>query len=88
MNSMIRRILRREEGVTIVMVLAFMALSVPVVTAALGLASTLSIDSRVKGDIAQNQFSAVGANELAIQRLTDDDLPGRGPYEVRPGNPV
>jgi len=76
MKSMIRRILRREEGVTIIMVLAFMALAVPVVTAALGLASTLSIDSRVKGDIAKDQFSAIGANELAIQRLTEDNLPG------------
>ncbi|MCH8869432.1 MAG: DUF11 domain-containing protein [Chloroflexi bacterium] len=75
MIGMIRRILRREDGVTIVMVLAFMALSVPVVTAALGLASTLNIDSRVKGDIAQAQFSAIGANELAIQRLTEDNLP-------------
>ena len=76
MNRIVRRIIRREDGVTIVMVLAFMALSVPIVTAALGLASTLSIDSRVKGDIAKRQFSAIGANELAIQRLTNDDLPG------------
>lgn len=76
MNNMIRRILRREDGVTIVMVLAFMALAVPVVTAALGLASTLSIDSRIKGEIAQDQFSALGASGLATERLTNDDLPG------------
>ena len=35
MNRIIRRILRREDGVTIIMVLAFMALAVPVVTESL-----------------------------------------------------
>ena len=34
-----------------VMVLAVMALSIPLITATLGLASTLSIDSRIKTNI-------------------------------------
>lgn len=68
----IKRLLRREDGVALVMVLAFMALAVPVVTAALGLASSLSIDSRVKADIARDQFAQIGANEFALDILGDD----------------
>ena len=56
-----------------VMALAFMALSVPIITAALGLASTLSVDSTVKSQITQDQFSQIGANELAIEKLQDPD---------------
>ena len=56
-----------------VLALAFMALSVPIITAALGLASTLSVDSTVKSQIAKDQFSQIGANELAIEKLEDED---------------
>ena len=40
-----------------VTVLAFMALSVPLRTGALALATTLSVDSRVKTGIAKSQYS-------------------------------
>ena len=52
-----------------VMVLAFMALSIPLITATLGLASTLSIDSRVKTNIAKGQYSVIGGDQHAIYRI-------------------
>jgi hypothetical protein len=70
--SKIKGLIRHEQGVSLVMALAFMALAVPVVTAALGLASTLSIDSRVKADLTKRQFSTIGANEYALDLLEDD----------------
>ncbi len=39
------RLLQERGGVAILMVLAFMALGVPVITSSLGLADTLNIDS-------------------------------------------
>ena len=71
-NTLIRngsRLLRKENGVTMVLALAFMAISVPIITAALGLASTLTVDSTVKSQIAQDQFSRIGADELGISQI-------------------
>ena len=61
----------QRGGIAILMALSFMALGVPVISAALGLASTLAIDSRVKTDILQRQYCALGAGEY-IRYLTLD----------------
>ena len=59
-----RSLLTNEKGaVAILMVLVFMALGVPVITAALKLSSTLSTDSRVKTDILERQYCALGVRE-------------------------
>ena len=46
----------RRGGVAILMVLSFMLFGVPIITAGLGLASTLSIDSRVKTQILDRHY--------------------------------
>lgn len=51
------------------LVLAFVFLAVPLVTASLSLAGILSIDSRVKTRITKSQYSAIGASQHAIYRL-------------------
>ncbi len=51
------------------MVLAFMALAVPLIVAALGLASTLSIDSGIKTRLAKGQYSAMAGTQHALYRL-------------------
>ena len=60
-----RFLLTNEKGgVAILMVLGFMAFGVPIITAALGLASTLSIDSRVKSQILDRHYCGVGEDEF------------------------
>ena len=66
---MIRRLLHGEEGIAMIMVLAFMALAVPLITAYLGLASTLSIDSRLKTDRMKSQYATMGGVEHVAYRL-------------------
>ena len=50
-----------------------MAISVPLVTGALGLASTLNVDSRLKTDITKGQYSALGGDQDAIYRILYED---------------
>ena len=59
----------RQRGAIMVMVLAFIALAVPLVTGALGLASTLSIDSGVKTSLAKSQYSVIAGNQHAVYRV-------------------
>ncbi len=70
---MIRRLLHGEEGVAMIVVLAFMALAVPLITAYLGLASTLSIDSRLKTDRMKSQYATMGGVEHVTYRLVYED---------------
>jgi len=63
----------QSRGSALVIVLAFMALSVPLVTGALGLASTLNVDSRVKTGITKGQYSALGGDQDAIYRILYED---------------
>ena len=69
---MMRRLRRRQEGRALILVLAFMALGVPLVTSSLGLASTLSIDSRVKTGIAKSSYAAIGGSDHALYRLVHE----------------
>jgi hypothetical protein len=53
------------------MVLSFMALCIPMVTAALALGGALSHDSRVKNELAKNQYSSIGAIQY-VRYLSDN----------------
>ena len=53
----------QRGGIALLVVLGFMALSVPLVSSALGLAATASIDSRSKKQILRRQYCALGAGE-------------------------
>ncbi|MCI0794178.1 MAG: DUF11 domain-containing protein [Chloroflexi bacterium] len=67
-----KSIARSEKGATaMLMVMAFMALAVPLVTSMLGLSSVLSIDSRIKTGILKRQYCALGAVEY-VRYLTLD----------------
>lgn len=61
-----------QRGVSLITVLALMALAIPIVTAALSLASTLSIDSRVKTGILRSQYNSIGGSEYILHRLIHD----------------
>ena len=68
-----RRLLRCQRGgVALIMVLAFLSLGTPVVTSTLNLADSLSIDSRTKRDILENDYCALGvAQYVRYLTLTD-----------------
>ena len=55
-----------------IFVLAVMAVAVPMITAVLGLATTLSIDSRIKNEITHSQYCTLGGSEHALYRLLYD----------------
>ena len=64
--------LARQEGQAFVIVLAFMVLAVPMITGALGLATSLSVDSQVKTRILKSQYSGLGAQQSALHQLLGD----------------
>ena len=53
------------------MVIAFMALSVPMITGALALSGTLSKDSTVKTEILKGQYSALGGDQFGGYLVTE-----------------
>lgn len=61
--------LRSQRGSGILMALAFMALVVPLTTAALSLASTMSFQSRTGTNLLQDHYSVLGASQHAAYRL-------------------
>ena len=69
------------------MVVAFMGLAIPMITSALALASTLSIDSQVKTGILKSQYSAMGADEYALNVIEQGLPPGAYPITLN-GEPV
>ena len=64
---------RREYGQAMILVLAFMVLSVPLITSALSLASTLSIDSRSKTRILKSHYTTLGAEQYALYVLLEQE---------------
>ena len=71
-----RRLLKTgERGQAIIIVLAFMVLAVPMVTSALALATTLTLDARSKTRLLKNQYSALGAQQFALHLLTSTTTP-------------
>ena len=57
---------RGQKGVAMIMVIAFMALSIPMITGALFLSGTLSSDSTVKTEILKRQYSALGGDQWGV----------------------
>ncbi len=57
-------LLKRQDGVAMLMVIAFMALSIPMITGSLAFASTLSRDSVVKTEILKRHYAALGGVQL------------------------
>ena len=67
-----RRFRRSQEGQALFLLIGFMALAVPLMTSALGLVSTLSIDSRIKTEITMSHQSTAGGLDHARDRLIYD----------------
>lgn len=63
---------RRQEGVAMLMVLGFMAISIPIVTGYLAFTGTLSKDSAVKTKILTSQYASKGCSQYAAWRLNND----------------
>ena len=72
MKNLFDRLLQRQNGVSMLIVLGFMALSVPLVTGLLSFSGTLSKDSRTKTAILQGQYSAQGCTQQATYKLKTD----------------
>ena len=71
-----KNLLRSQEGALgMIMVIGFMALAVPLVTASLAMSSALSRDSQVKNDIMNRQYAALGVGEYVAL----PDPPGAPP---------
>ena len=66
---MIRRSPAGQEGQALVLVLALMVLSIPMITGALGLASTLLLDAQSKMRILRSQYAGFGAEQAALFNL-------------------
>ena len=63
------RMIGRQEGQALVIVLAFMVLAIPMITGALSLATSVTIDSQVKTRILKSHYSGLGAHEQALHQL-------------------
>ena len=74
MKKLFDRLLHRQEGVAMLIVLVFMALSVPLVTGMLSFSGTLSKESRTKTAILEGQYSAQGCTQQAAYKLKTDSL--------------
>ena len=59
----------RQEGQALVIVLALMVLAVPMITGALSLATSVTIDSQVKTRILKGHYSGLGSHEQALHQL-------------------
>ena len=69
--DLMHRLLGQQSGQALALVMAFMVLSVPLITSALTLASTLSIDSQVKTRILKSQYAALGCQQWSLHILLD-----------------
>ena len=77
-------LISERGGVAILLVLAFMAFGVPIITAALKLSSTIAIDSRVKTNILKRQYCDLGVREY-IRYLALDPERWLAWFEDNPG---
>ncbi|MFQ6027850.1 MAG: hypothetical protein ACE5Q6_10200 [Dehalococcoidia bacterium] len=69
-----KKLLSKQQGVGMIMVLAFISISVPVIGGGLALSGTLSEDSRVKTDILKRQYSALGVHQFVLELMDDPTL--------------
>jgi hypothetical protein len=72
MKPLLVKLWRRQEGVALLMVLGFMALSIPIVIGYLTLAGTLITDSEVKHRILVNQYASQGCSQYAAWKLINE----------------
>jgi hypothetical protein len=82
MRKMVRRLLGGEEGgIGTLMVVGFVAISVPMLTAALALAGTLSHGSQVKNNLARSYpvCPIPGGEPREMGRLAGGVSRGRDP---------
>lgn len=66
---MIKEAVSNERGQAMALALAFMVLAIPVITSALALASTLTLDMRAKSDDLMGEYSLLGAEQIALRLL-------------------
>jgi len=71
-----------QKGVAMIMVIAFMALSVPMITGALSLSGSLSKDSAVKTEILKRQYSALGGDQWGNYIIEEGLPPGDYPIDL------
>jgi len=68
----LKHLLRSQEGALgMILVIGFMALAVPLITASLFLSGALSRDSQVKTDILKRQYAALGIGEYVDYLVSD-----------------
>ena len=84
MKNLFDRLLQRQNGVSMLIVLGFMALSVPLVTGLLSFSGTLSKDSRTKATILQGQYAAQGCSQHAAWKLNQPGYAGGLSDGVKP----
>ena len=77
-----RAMIARQDGQALILVLALMALTVPMITGALTLASTLTLDSRSKTRILMSQYSGFGAEQSALHTLLASPGSSTTTYEI------
>ena len=75
-------LLKGQQGVAMIMVIAFMSLSIPMITGALSLSSTLSRDSTVKTEILKRQYSALGGDQFGGYCIQNGCPLGDNPIEL------
>lgn len=68
-----KQLLSREEGLGMVIVIAFMGLAIPLITTALTLAGSLSLDSQTKNRKAQGQYAATAVLEYVHYLLSNPE---------------
>ena len=73
-----KNFLNRQDGVAMLMVIAFMGLSIPLITGSLVFASTLGRDSVVKTDILKRQYAGLAIRECVRYRCSQTELPLNG----------
>ena len=64
-------LLRGQSGTALIFVLAFMALAVPLTTAALSFVSTAALDSAIKTQSVHSQYANQGASQYGVWRLAE-----------------
>ncbi|MCH7552555.1 MAG: DUF11 domain-containing protein [Chloroflexi bacterium] len=68
----LKRFHANQNGLALTLVLAFMALTVPVVAGSLAYSSQLSLDSRIKTGITKSTYSAIGGEAHGRYRLLSE----------------
>ncbi len=71
-KKLCQELLHGQDGAAMLIVLSFMALSIPMVTGMLSFAGTLSKDSQTKTKVLQSQYASQGCTQHATYRLNNE----------------